>query len=46
VKKVSDDEQRDYMCTLYTRCLDQRKRTQEELSAKYLQPLGKKSPGK
>jgi hypothetical protein len=29
------------MCSLYERCLEQKKKTEEELAAKYLQPLGK-----
>ncbi|GIL45410.1 hypothetical protein Vafri_2661 [Volvox africanus] len=40
VKTVSVDEQQAYMCELYQRCLDNRKKTKEELAAKYLKPLG------
>lgn len=41
VKKVSASDQQAYMVELYERCLETRKKTAEELSAKYLQPLGK-----
>ena len=41
VKSVSQDEQKEYMCELYSRCLEKKKKTEEELAAKYLQPLGK-----
>ncbi|GIL72271.1 hypothetical protein Vretimale_429 [Volvox reticuliferus] len=40
VKTVSVEEQQAYMCELYQRCLDNRKKTKEELAAKYLKPLG------
>ncbi|GLC61277.1 hypothetical protein PLESTB_001738800 [Pleodorina starrii] len=40
VKQVSAEEQQAYMCQLYQRCLENRKKTQEELAAKYLKPLG------
>ncbi|GLI64209.1 hypothetical protein VaNZ11_007401 [Volvox africanus] len=40
VKTVSVDEQQAYMCELYQRCLDNRKKTKDELAAKYLKPLG------
>jgi hypothetical protein len=39
--QVSVEEQKEYMCTLYERCLESKKKTEEELTAKYLQPLGK-----
>ncbi len=38
--QVSADEQQAYMCDLYQRCLDNKKKTQAELAAKYLKPLG------
>ncbi|EFJ51639.1 hypothetical protein VOLCADRAFT_103274 [Volvox carteri f. nagariensis] len=40
VKTVSAEEQQAYMCELYQRCLDNRKKTKEDLAAKYLKPLG------
>eukprot|EP00201_Polytomella_parva_P009336 CAMPEP_0175067784 /NCGR_PEP_ID=MMETSP0052_2-20121109/17296_1 /TAXON_ID=51329 ORGANISM="Polytomella parva, Strain SAG 63-3" /NCGR_SAMPLE_ID=MMETSP0052_2 /ASSEMBLY_ACC=CAM_ASM_000194 /LENGTH=392 /DNA_ID=CAMNT_0016334715 /DNA_START=51 /DNA_END=1229 /DNA_ORIENTATION=+ len=40
VKKVSPEEQQAYMVELYDRCLESRKKTAEELAAKYLKPLG------
>ncbi|GFR45547.1 hypothetical protein Agub_g6941 [Astrephomene gubernaculifera] len=40
VKTVSAEGQQAYMCQLYQRCLENRKKTQEELAAKYLKPLG------
>eukprot|EP00198_Chlamydomonas_reinhardtii_P009172 XP_001698509.1 flagellar associated protein [Chlamydomonas reinhardtii] len=40
VKQVTQEDQQAYMCNLYQRCLDNRKKTQEELAAKYLKPLG------
>ncbi|KAG2428717.1 hypothetical protein HXX76_011421 [Chlamydomonas incerta] len=40
VKQVTSEDQQAYMCNLYQRCLDNRKKTQEELAAKYLKPLG------
>lgn len=39
--QVSLDEQKEYMCGLYERCLEAKKKTEAELAAKYLQPLGK-----
>lgn len=41
VKKVSVDDQKEYMVSLYSRCLESRKKTEEALAAKWLQPLGK-----
>ncbi|KAG2449648.1 hypothetical protein HYH02_005180 [Chlamydomonas schloesseri] len=40
VKQVTQEDQQAYMCNLYQRCLDNRKKTQEQLAAKYLKPLG------
>ncbi len=40
--QTNPDEQREYMCELYTRCIESKKKTEEELAAKYLQPLGRK----
>lgn len=42
VKHSSDDEQKTYLCDLYTRCIESKKATEEKLAAKWLQPLGKK----
>lgn len=41
VKTVSNDEQTQYMCQLYSRCAESKKKTQQELADRYLQPLGK-----
>lgn len=41
VKKVSYEEQTAYMCELYTRCIDSKKKAEEKLAEKYLKPLGK-----
>lgn len=38
--QVTYDEQKEYMCELYDRCLAKKKKTQEDLAAKYLKPLG------
>lgn len=39
--QVSDDDNREYLCSLYERCINSKKKTEEDLAAKYLQPLGK-----
>lgn len=41
VKKVDPTEQQEYMRALYDRCLESKKKTEEQLAEKYLQPLGK-----
>eukprot|EP00798_Chlamydomonas_sp_ICE-L_P007135 gene7135-241_t len=40
VKQVSGDEQKEYMTSLYDRCIESKKKTKEDLAAKYLKPLG------
>ncbi len=39
--QVSPAESTAYMCELYARCQETRKKTLGELEAKYLQPLGR-----
>ena len=41
VKKVSYEEQTTYMCELYSRCIESKKKAEEKLADKYLKPLGK-----
>jgi hypothetical protein len=42
VKAATNEERTAAMCELYQRCIETRAKTEAELAAKYLQPLGRK----
>jgi hypothetical protein len=41
IKTVTYEEQTAYMCELYSRCIETKKKAEEKLAEKYLKPLGR-----
>ena len=38
---MTAEEKTAYMCELYSRCIESKKKTEAELAERYLKPLGK-----